>query len=118
HLSRPHLITSDSICLTLSALFTPMPPIPPPPHFPASPTLPPCSRPSHPDNARQKAHHQMFSHVVIFWTDPNLPGAADELIAAANECLIRILHTRLNPFINTGALAPCNGEPSTGELLQ
>ena len=29
----------------------------------------------------------MFSHVVIFWTDPNLPGAADELIAAANELL-------------------------------
>ena len=25
----------------------------------------------------------MFSHVVIFWTDPAQPGAADELIAGA-----------------------------------
>ena len=29
----------------------------------------------------------MFSHVVIFWTDPNNPKAADELIAGANKCL-------------------------------
>ena len=29
----------------------------------------------------------MFSHVVIFWTDPNKPGAADELIAAADKYL-------------------------------
>ena len=60
----------------------------------------------------------MFSHVVIFWTDPNLPGAADELIAAANECLIRILHTRLNPFINTGALARCRDALLTRKLFQ
>ncbi len=26
----------------------------------------------------------MFSHIVIFWTDPAQPGAADELIAGAN----------------------------------
>jgi hypothetical protein len=25
----------------------------------------------------------MFSHVVIFWTDPAIPNAADELIAGA-----------------------------------
>ena len=25
----------------------------------------------------------MFSHVVIFWTDPKNPGAADELVAGA-----------------------------------
>lgn len=29
----------------------------------------------------------MFSHIVIFWTDPNKPNAADELVAAANRCL-------------------------------
>jgi hypothetical protein len=29
----------------------------------------------------------MFSHVVIFWTDPAIPGAADELIAGANKYL-------------------------------
>jgi hypothetical protein len=29
----------------------------------------------------------MFSHIVIFWTDPAQPRAADELIAGANEYL-------------------------------
>ena len=29
----------------------------------------------------------MFSHVVIFWTDPAKPKAADELIAGANQYL-------------------------------
>ena len=29
----------------------------------------------------------MFSHVVIFWTDPKNPKAADELIAGANQFL-------------------------------
>ena len=29
----------------------------------------------------------MFSHVVIFWTKPALPNAADELIAGANKYL-------------------------------
>jgi hypothetical protein len=29
----------------------------------------------------------MFSHVVIFWTDPANPNAADELIAGANQFL-------------------------------
>jgi hypothetical protein len=29
----------------------------------------------------------MFSHVVIFWTDPNNPKAADELIAGAEKYL-------------------------------
>ena len=28
-----------------------------------------------------------FSHVVIFWTDPAIPNAADELIAGANQYL-------------------------------
>jgi hypothetical protein len=28
-----------------------------------------------------------FSHVVIFWTDPAIPNAADELIAGANKYL-------------------------------
>jgi len=29
----------------------------------------------------------MFSHVVIFWTDPDKPGAADELVAGAKRYL-------------------------------
>ncbi len=29
----------------------------------------------------------MFSHIVIFWTDPNQPNAADELIAGAKKYL-------------------------------
>ena len=29
----------------------------------------------------------MFSHVVIFWTEPKNPKAADELIAGANKYL-------------------------------
>jgi hypothetical protein len=29
----------------------------------------------------------MFSHVVIFWTDPAKPGAADEVITGANKFL-------------------------------
>jgi len=27
----------------------------------------------------------MFSHIVVFWTDPAQPNAADELIAGANK---------------------------------
>jgi hypothetical protein len=29
----------------------------------------------------------MYSHVVIFWTDPNKPNAADEVIAGAYKYL-------------------------------
>ena len=29
----------------------------------------------------------MFSHIVVFWTDPAQPDAADELIAGANQYL-------------------------------
>jgi hypothetical protein len=29
----------------------------------------------------------MFSHVVIFWTDPKNPGAADELLEACKKML-------------------------------
>lgn len=29
----------------------------------------------------------MFSHIVIFWTDPQKPGAADDLIAGAEKYL-------------------------------
>ena len=29
----------------------------------------------------------MFSHVVIFWTEPSQPNAAEELIAGANQYL-------------------------------
>ncbi len=29
----------------------------------------------------------MFSHIVIFWTDPAQPNAAEELIAGANQYL-------------------------------
>ena len=37
----------------------------------------------------------MFSHVVIFWTDPAKPNAADELVAGAKQYLNKqpgILH--------------------------
>src|ERR1700679_234266 len=30
---------------------------------------------------------QMFSHVVIFWTKPEIPGAADALVAGAETYL-------------------------------
>ena len=36
---------------------------------------------------RQKTTRPMFSHIVIFWTDPGNPAAADELIAGANKFL-------------------------------
>jgi hypothetical protein len=29
----------------------------------------------------------MFSHIVIIWTEPTIPTAADELIAGANQYL-------------------------------
>jgi hypothetical protein len=29
----------------------------------------------------------MFSHIVVFWTDPANPNAADELLAAARKLL-------------------------------
>src|SRR5665213_579262 len=32
-------------------------------------------------------NHFMFSHIVVFWTDPSQPNAADELIAGANQYL-------------------------------
>jgi hypothetical protein len=32
----------------------------------------------------------MLSHVVIFWTNPHLPHAADTLLAAANQLLKNI----------------------------
>ncbi|MGA2029427.1 MAG: Dabb family protein [Verrucomicrobiota bacterium] len=32
----------------------------------------------------------MFSHVVVFWTDPANPNAGDELIAGANKLLKNI----------------------------
>jgi hypothetical protein len=32
----------------------------------------------------------MLSHIVIFWTDPANPNAADELLAAANSLLKNI----------------------------
>jgi hypothetical protein len=32
----------------------------------------------------------MLSHVVIFWTDPSKPDAADQLIAGANQYLREI----------------------------
>jgi hypothetical protein len=37
----------------------------------------------------------MFSHVVIFWTDPSKPSAADELVAGAEKYLRPIPGVRL-----------------------
>jgi hypothetical protein len=39
-------------------------------------------------NAREKQQPNiMFSHVVIFWTNPEIPNAADDLLAGANRYL-------------------------------
>jgi hypothetical protein len=39
------------------------------------------------NSAFRNISRSMFSHVVIFWTDPAQPSAADELVAGANEFL-------------------------------
>ena len=44
----------------------------------------------------------MFSHIVIFWTDPNNPKAADELIAGADKYLKSIpgaLHYHIGKMV-------------------
>lgn len=44
----------------------------------------------------------MFSHVVIFWTDPKKPNAADELIAGARKYLADlpgILHFHVGKMV-------------------
>ena len=38
-------------------------------------------------NMSAKKETGNFSHIVIFWTDPKNPQAADELIAGANQYL-------------------------------
>jgi hypothetical protein len=46
----------------------------------------------------------MFSHIVIFWTDPNQPQAADELIAGANQYLKNIpgvLHYHVGKMVSS-----------------
>lgn len=46
----------------------------------------------------------MFSHVVIFWTDPAQPNAADELIAGANQFLKPIpgaLHYHIGKMVGS-----------------
>jgi hypothetical protein len=39
------------------------------------------------ERPRRGQFPRMFSHVVIFWTDPAQPNAADELVAGANHYL-------------------------------
>jgi hypothetical protein len=41
----------------------------------------------HRQDSQDQDNSSMFSHVVIFWTDPNNPKAADELVAGANKYL-------------------------------
>jgi len=46
----------------------------------------------------------MFSHVVIFWTDPAQPKAADELIAGAEKYLREIpgtLHYHIGRMVGS-----------------
>ena len=46
----------------------------------------------------------MFSHVVIFWTDPTNPKAADQLIAGAEKYLRPIpgaLHFHIGKMATT-----------------
>jgi hypothetical protein len=45
----------------------------------------------------------MFSHLVIFYTNPNEPNAAEELIAAANQYLKPIPGIQ---FFHVGKMAP------------
>ena len=45
----------------------------------------------------------MFSHIVIFWTDPAQPNAAAELIAGANQYLKPIPGVRQ---FHVGKMAP------------
>lgn len=45
----------------------------------------------------------MFSHLVIFHTDPDQPNAADELIAAANQYLKPIPGLQ---FFHVGKMVP------------
>jgi len=41
-------------------------------------------------NGKSLINRAMFSHVVIFWTDPTKPGAPDEVIAGARKYLAPI----------------------------
>jgi hypothetical protein len=46
----------------------------------------------------------MFSHVVIFWTDPDQPNAADELISGATKYLQPIpgiLHFHIGKMVGS-----------------
>lgn len=46
----------------------------------------------------------MFSHIVIFWTDPAQPNAADELIAGARRLLMDIpgiLHFHIGKMVGS-----------------
>ena len=46
----------------------------------------------------------MFSHVVIFWTDPNKPGAADALLAGAQKYLKEppgVLHFHVGRMVSS-----------------
>ena len=46
----------------------------------------------------------MFSHVVIFWTNPQKPTAADDLIAGANKYLKNIpgvLHYHIGKMVGS-----------------
>ena len=45
----------------------------------------------------------MFSHVVIFWADPDNPKAADELVAGANQYLASIPGVQ---HFHVGRMAP------------
>lgn len=45
----------------------------------------------------------MFSHIVIFWTDPSKPGAADTLVAGAKEYLSQVPGIR---HFHVGRMAP------------
>lgn len=45
----------------------------------------------------------MFSHIVIFWTDPANPKAADELVAGANRYLRNIAGVQQ---FHVGRMAP------------
>ena len=45
----------------------------------------------------------MFSHIVVFWTDPALPGAADEIVTGANklESIPGVLHLHAGKMVGS-----------------
>jgi len=60
-----------------------------PPRFPQSITAPRHPQPSSPSKSA------MFSHIVIFWANPDKPNATEEILAGAEKYLRPVPGVRL-----------------------